>query len=117
MRTQRPMIQRLLDRTEELIWAKQDARMSAAGWEVVHLGRWHRRYRHPALLAKALPAARLRAERESQRLAAQRAARRVPAQRSRYHHPVPARSAVPAHSAILLPGEVAVLHEARGPVA
>jgi hypothetical protein len=43
--------QRLLDRAERLLWDKQDSAMTADGWQIVKLGRWHRLYRHPALLA------------------------------------------------------------------
>jgi hypothetical protein len=124
MKSNRPWSQRVLDRTEALLWARQDERMRAAGWEVIPLGRWHRQYRHPHWLAKGLPAARLRAERETrlraeretrlgaecaaplrvgyapQRAATARAGVRQPGQRNyRYRHPVP------AGSATLLPGE------------
>ncbi len=42
---------RLLDRAEQLLWARQDAEKVAAGWQVIKIGRWHRTYRHPAVLA------------------------------------------------------------------
>lgn len=50
--------QYLLDRLEARIWISYDARMLAAGWEVVRLGRWQRQYRHPDLLARAMAASR-----------------------------------------------------------
>lgn len=48
----------LADRLEQLLWARQDAEMRAAGFEVTALGRWHRRYRHPAAVQAALARAR-----------------------------------------------------------
>jgi hypothetical protein len=48
------LVQRLLDRAERLLWEEQDAAKLAAGWQVVKLGRWHRTYRHPALVAAAV---------------------------------------------------------------
>jgi len=45
------LTQRLLDGAERLLWEKQDAVKAAAGWQV---GRWHRTYRHPALVAAAV---------------------------------------------------------------
>lgn len=56
--------QYLLDRLEARIWISHDARMLAAGWEVVRLGRWQRQYRHPDLLARAMSARRTRTTRE-----------------------------------------------------
>jgi hypothetical protein len=47
------VVQRLLDRAERLLWEEQDATKLAAGWQVIKLGRWHRTYRHPALVAAA----------------------------------------------------------------
>jgi hypothetical protein len=43
--------QRLLDRVEQLLWAEQDAAKAAAGWQIIKIGRWHRTYRHPAVIA------------------------------------------------------------------
>ena len=43
--------QRLLDRVEQLLWAEQDAAKTAAGWQVIKVGRWSRTYRHPAVVA------------------------------------------------------------------
>ncbi len=48
------LVQRLLDTAERLLWEEQDARKAAAGWQVIKLGRWHRMYRHPALIAAAV---------------------------------------------------------------
>jgi hypothetical protein len=48
------LTQRLLDGAERLLWEKQDAVKAAAGWQVIKIGRWHRTYRHPALVAAAV---------------------------------------------------------------
>jgi hypothetical protein len=47
---------RLLDLIERLLWDAQDTARMADGWQVVRLGRWHRAYRHPGLLASTLAA-------------------------------------------------------------
>jgi hypothetical protein len=47
------LVQRLLDKAERLLWEEQDAAKLAAGWQVIKMGRWHRAYRHPALIAAA----------------------------------------------------------------
>ena len=48
------LVGRLLDRAERLLWEEQDAAKLAAGWQVIRIGRWHRKYRHPALVAAAV---------------------------------------------------------------
>jgi hypothetical protein len=48
----------LLDRVEARLWTRHDARMRAAGWEVIRLGRWRRQCRHPDLLARGTSARR-----------------------------------------------------------
>lgn len=50
------LVQRLLDGAEQSLWGKQDAAKLAAGWQVIKIGRWHRMYRHPALIAAAVRA-------------------------------------------------------------
>lgn len=50
------LVQRVLDSAERLLWERQDAARVAAGWQVVRIGRWHRMYRHPALVARAVAA-------------------------------------------------------------
>jgi hypothetical protein len=52
------LVQRLLDGAERLLWEKQDAAKLADGWQVIRFGRWHRGYRHPALVAAAVQAQR-----------------------------------------------------------
>ncbi|GAA3396171.1 hypothetical protein [Cryptosporangium minutisporangium] len=49
-----------LDRVETRLWARPDARMRDAGWEVVRLGRWRRQYRHPRRVEAGTAAARVR---------------------------------------------------------
>ena len=54
-----PAAVRLADRTERALWDGPDARAAAAGFQVVRLGRWQRRYRHPRMaMALAAVAAR-----------------------------------------------------------
>jgi hypothetical protein len=48
------VIRRVLNAAEHRLWHAQDTAMIAAGWQVERLGRWQRRYRHPALLGLAM---------------------------------------------------------------
>jgi len=48
------LMRRVLDGAERLLWEKQDAVKAAAGWQVIKIGRWHRMYCHPALIAAAV---------------------------------------------------------------
>lgn len=58
----------LADRIEAAIWNRHDVRQEAAGFQVIRLGRWTRRYRHPYLyLAIAAYAEREAAEQASYR--------------------------------------------------
>jgi hypothetical protein len=62
------LVRRGLDWVERLLWQRQDDALAAAGWQVVRVGRWQRRYRHPALLR----AATAHGARQRQRRAAER---------------------------------------------
>ncbi|WP_163512418.1 hypothetical protein [Fodinicola acaciae] len=58
----------LVDWIEAAIWDRHDARQQSAGFQVIRLGRWTRRYRHPYLyLAIAAYAEREAAEQASNR--------------------------------------------------
>jgi hypothetical protein len=54
----------LLARVESLLWDSHDEKAKAAGFQVVRVGRWQRRYRNPRITI-ALAAAAARAADES----------------------------------------------------
>lgn len=90
----------LLDRLEARLWTRHDARMRAAGWEVIRLGRWRRQCRHPDLLARGTSVRRAKSAEED----AAPTSGRPPGRLLRLVHPVSV-SRLRRHGSTL-PGEV-----------